>query len=131
MKILLLSLVLTFVFGAASAASARSVEQLNVAVNQQKTAARGKLKIRFLSLIEDSRCPTDTNCVWAGNARIEIKVTGRRGASKTFELNTGLEPQTINFEGYEIKLTDLNPKPATNVRINRNGYKAVLSVRKL
>ena len=132
MRQILFTLLFAFVFGAlAAAAPAQTVSQVKVRVNQQKALARQNLKIRFVTLVEDSRCPVDTNCVWAGNAKIEIRVTGRRGQTRVFELNTGAGPQSVTFAGYEIKLEDLDPRPATNVRINRNAYTATLAVRKI
>lgn len=131
MKTLVLTLVLTLAFGAVQFAGAQTGQQFRLQVNRQKSVAGGRLTVKFVSLVEDSRCPTDVNCVWAGNAKVQIKVTGRRGASKTFELNTNLEPKTVTFEGYEIKLEGLTPAPKSNIKINRNGYTATLAVRKL
>jgi len=129
MRKTILTLLLTLVFG--SFLQAQTNQKITVQINQQKTLGRNKLTIKFVSLIEDSRCPTDTKCIQAGNARIQIKVKKANGASKTFELNTNDKPQAVSFAGYTIKLTDLNPKPATNIRINRFGFKATFMVSKL
>ena len=126
----ILALLVMFAFGSLSAVAAQSSQSLKVQIKQQKKISRGNLTIHFAELIEDSRCPTDTNCIWAGNAKIQIKIRKASGAWKTFELNTGLEPQAVIFEGYEIKLFDLDPKPATNIRINRNGYTARFEIRR-
>ena len=128
MRTIFLTLILTFVFGGFVAAKAQTNQQVKVLINKQKIVTKDKLTITFVSLIEDSRCPTDTNCIWAGNAKIKIQVGRGKTAAKTFELNTNFDPQTISFAGYKIKLVDLDPKPASNIRINRNGYTATLSV---
>jgi aspartyl/asparaginyl-tRNA synthetase len=131
MKTLLFStLLLTLVFGTVLTANAQKTEQATVAVNQQKKLSRSKLKIKFIS-VEDSRCPEDVTCVWAGNAKVTIKVTNRKGESKTFDLNTSLQPQSAKFDGYEIKLGEVTPHPKSNIRINANGYNAVFIVNKL
>lgn len=44
----------------------------------------GGLTIRPLSLIEDSRCPADVVCVWAGRLRLRALVAG-----ETLELTLG------------------------------------------
>jgi len=95
-----------------------------------KSDDKRQIKNKFISVVEDSRCPTDTNFIRASNAKINIKISKGKSAAKTFELNTNLEPQIITFAGYEIKLTNLTPAPATNIRINRNGYAATLTVNK-
>jgi hypothetical protein len=121
---------LTLVFGAGLAVSAQRAQQLTVRVNRQAKHARSNLTIKFVA-VEDSRCPKDANCVWAGDAKVTIQVTGRRGASKTFDLHTNLEGKSARFDGYEITLGEVTPYPASNVRIDRNGYTARFTVRKL
>ena len=117
---------------AASFVQAEAKQPFTVKINQQKTDAKSKLTFRFVSLIEDSRCPTDVKCIQAGNAKIQIKVSkANGGAARTFELNTNSKPQTVSFSGYQIKLTDLNPKPATNIRIDRNGFMATFAITKV
>ncbi len=117
-------------FGSFNFVSARTKQQVKVLINRQKAVPGSKLTIKFASLVEDSRCPVETNCIDAGNAQIMIKVSKSNGAAQTFELNTNSAPQSVIFAGYKIKLTDLNLEPATNIRINRNGYTATLVVSK-
>jgi hypothetical protein len=127
MRKTILALFLTIVFG--SFLQAQTDQKVTVQINQQKTLTKSKLTIKFVSLIEDSRCPTDAQCIQAGNARIQIEVK-KGSASKTFEISTNPKSQAVSFGGYAINLIDLNPKPATNIRINRFGYKAIIAVRK-
>jgi len=130
MRAIFTTLILTFVFGGFVQAKPQTNQQLKLTVNQQKTVTKDRLKIKFVSVIEDSRCPTDTNCIWAGNAKVQIKVSNSKGASKTFELNMNLEPNIVSFADYEIKIINLTPQPASNIRINRNGYTATFVLRK-
>ena len=130
MKKIILTLVLTVLFSGFSHIAAQTNQQLKFRVNSQKAVAGGKLTIKFISIVEESRCPEGVNCIHAGNAKIQIKVTKRGGAAKTFELNTNFEPNGISFEGYEIKLANLEPVPKENIRINRNAYTATLVVSK-
>lgn len=125
---LLLTLILTFVFGSFQMITAQSNQQFKLQVNKQKVITKDKLKITFVSVLEDSRCPIGVDCIWAGNAKLQLKISQAKGASKTFELNTNLQPQVFTFEGYEIKIVDLTPTPKVNVRINRKSYTATVSV---
>lgn len=129
MRALFLSLFLLLGFGSLQTIEAQVNRPVKVKINQQKIVT-GRLAIRVVS-VEDSRCPIGTRCVWAGNAKVTITVTNARGAAQTFDLNTNLQPKSIRFAGYEIRLTDVNPRPANNVRINRNGYTATFSVTRL
>ena len=100
-----------------------------VQVHREKTVPGAGFKIKFVEMVEDSRCPEGTSCIWAGNARVKIAVRGR-GNATTLELNSNTQPTVIEYQGYEIKLTSLTPKPAANVRINPDKYLATFEVTK-
>lgn len=122
------ALILLFVFASVLFVQAKPASSVVVKINQQKIDRKSKLRIKFVELIEDSRCPTDVQCIQAGSARIKIEVENDKTAAKTFELETGAKAKSIAYSGYTIKLTDLNPKPASNIRIDRNGYAATFDV---
>ena len=130
MKGLILSLMVVLAFGVMPAAAAKRSETMRVQINREKRVAKSKVTIRFTELVEDSRCPTDTNCVWAGNAKIKIRVSGY-GRSLEITLDTNGPHQGAAAEGYSIKLISLTPAPRSNIRINRNGYVATFEVAKL
>lgn len=119
------------VFGSVLQTEAQTSQRVTLRVGKQKKLSRSKLTIKFVSLVEDSRCPTGTNCVWAGNAKIKVKVTSARGESKIFELNTNLGAKGDVLGGYQFNLESLTPHPAVNIRIDKNGYTATFSVQKL
>ncbi|HEX8369227.1 MAG TPA: hypothetical protein VF604_11855, partial [Pyrinomonadaceae bacterium] len=131
MKTIFLSLILMLVFGSAATAQTLRSQTLRVRVNQQKSLTRNNLTIKFVALVEDSRCPEGTRCVWAGNAQIRVKITDARGRSQVFEMNTNTGVKGASFGGYAVNLTGVEPRPAANIRINRNGYTATFSINKL
>lgn len=130
MKKIFLGLILTMIFGGAYGVSAQNVQEVTVRVKTQKSVMRDRLRIKFVA-VEDSRCPADVNCVWAGNAKVTIKVTNRNGRTETFDLNTNLNAKSVKFGGYEITLGRVTPSPRSNIRINPNGYTASFTVRKI
>ena len=130
MRGLIAGLMLILAFASIDVAGQRKGETLKVQVNKEKRFAKSKLSVRFLELVDDSRCPTDTNCVWAGNAQIKVRVT-KNGRSHSLTLDTNGPNHTVKAEGYSIKLVDLTPHPRSNIRINRNGYVATLSAEKI
>jgi len=131
MKTIFLSLILTLVFGIFMQADAKPKQQFKLLVNRQKVISGSQITVKFISVIEDARCPEGTNCIQAGNARIKVTVSKRGGESKTFEMNTNLGPKGDTFEGYAINLVNLTPTPRDNIRINRNGYTATFTVSRL
>jgi len=85
-----------------------------------------RLKIKFLSVVEDSRCPQGTQCIWAGNAKIKLRVTDH-GRSRIFDLNTAKGARTYSFRGYQIKLVKVSPTPVVNEHIRRGEYIVTLT----
>ena len=130
MKTLFLGLILVLGFGSFDAAYGQRSRTVSVRVHHEKPVARTGLRVRFVEMVEDSRCPADTNCIWAGNAKIRVRVSQNR-RSKIIELNSGMENKDARFAGYEFKLTGLTPEPRSNVRINRNGYVATIEATRL
>jgi hypothetical protein len=102
---------------------------LKVGINKE-VAGKGGLKVAFVELVEDARCPADVQCVWAGNAKIKIRVT-KNGKSKILELNTAESGTPAAYAGYSFKLKDLMPELRSNVRINRNAYEATIEMIKV
>jgi hypothetical protein len=123
MKLFLLSVFAVVLLGTVSTVSAKQVQ---VQINSE-TRISG-LRIKFIDMLEDSRCPRDTQCIWAGNAKIKIGLSNAGRSGKQVELNTGLKPQSVSYGGYEIKLIKLTPAPASNIRIRKDGYVATFSV---
>lgn len=131
MKGLIASLILVLGFVAVDAAGAyRKSESLRVQVNKEKRFAQSKLTVKFVELLEDSRCPVDTNCIWAGQARIKVRVS-KGGRSHDLTLSTMGPTQSVNVEGYAIKLVGVSPVPRSDVRIDRNAYVANFEAEKL
>ena len=58
----------------------------------QQASIRGEnLGLRFTDVLEDSRCPTEVDCVRIGQARIAVLVEGEN-TSTTVEFNTNPAP---------------------------------------
>jgi len=121
-----LIVVALIVVGGVVAANAQS-ERVSVRVAQEKPSVLGRFSVKFLSVIDDSRCPVNTTCVWAGNAKIKIQLSKGRDA-KEFELNTGIQPSTIEYKGYQIKIVSLSPKPGEMTKAMAAKHTAVFEI---
>jgi hypothetical protein len=130
MKGLIAGLMFMLAFTVVPASAARRAETVRVQINKEKKFPKAKLSVRFVELVEDSRCPTDTQCVWAGNAKIKIRVT-MNGRTHDLSLDTNGPHQAATAEGYSIKLLSLTPAPRSNIRVDRNGYVATFEAVKL
>ena len=86
--------------------------------------------ILFSKVISDSRCPTNANCIWEGEIRIELKVFAGADTLATLELSTK-HPETevvVNQHTYIIELKDVDPYPTTEKQVDPKKYIATLNV---
>lgn len=91
------------------------------------------LHVRFDSVLEDSRCPTQVECFWTGQARIAVEAWQNGGTPVTLEFNTNPAPgqneQTQTFSSYTIRLESLYPYPQTSEEsIEKDDYRANLQI---
>ena len=129
---IILALVLTFAFGGLMSAQAQPArQQQKIQINKQKKFSRSDLTIRFVEVVEDSRCPENARCVWAGNAKIKIEVKSKGAASQTIELNTNGNDKSARYNGLLIELIDVSPAKKTNAPIKKNAYVATIAVSRL
>jgi hypothetical protein len=86
------------------------------------------LEIVFRDVVEDSRCPTDVTCVWAGNGKVRLRLTLGTGSESTADLNTGLLPSRTEVGPYRITLVELSPDPVSTASIPPERYRINLLV---
>ncbi len=101
-------------------------EKFTVKFGQQVLIRSEVLTVKLDSVTDDSRCPKNSECFWAGNARIVLEVNGKSNLA----LNTYLEPKEAVFRNYHFKLVDLKPYPDATSKIKLNDYAAELIVTK-
>lgn len=121
-------LLLIFCFGAFQSIQAAPAQEVTLQVGRQTSLFRRDLTIQFVSVLNDSRCPKDVQCISAGNAKIRIKVRKDFGPWRTFDVNLYGNNSEISFRNYRIDFTDLKPDLRSNVRINRFQYRATLRI---
>jgi hypothetical protein len=100
---------------------ARLAEQFDVRVGETAYIADTRLSIRVNVVSDDSRCPRDVVCVWAGNARVSLTL---RDASNTdaVDLNSTLEPHAVTRWGHTVELVDVQPVPTAGQPIPAQEY---------
>jgi len=89
-------------------------------------------EIKFEGVKEDSRCPKHTNCVWAGQAIVQLSLAG----------SAGIEPLELTLQegkpelasktagGYIYRLEEVNPYPEAGKKIAPKDYTVRLVVEK-
>lgn len=77
------------------------------------------LRVRPLQVLEDSRCPMNARCVWAGRLIVRTRVTGG-GLDRTLDLELG-KPQPI--AGGTVALVSAAPEKMAGVEIDPRTYR--------
>lgn len=112
---------------------ARLGREFKLRSGQQVTLKREGLRIKFAAVTEDSRCPADVQCIWAGNAAVRLEISIRGGGSKSLTLNTNGGSSHVDenrYQGYKVKLVELGPYPRSDHQIAADKYVATLLVTK-
>lgn len=117
-----------------AAQTARVGREFRVKAGRGVTLDGGRLRVRFVEVESDSRCPADVDCIWAGNAQVRFEVGGRGGrGKKSLTLNTSGSPQLPNearYGRYTLKLVGLAPQTRSDDKIAPDQYTATLLVSK-
>jgi hypothetical protein len=116
-----------------SVASANPVNALidkefSLGIGQSANIDSEKLVIKFKAVLEDSRCPINALCAWAGNGKVELEVLDIDGENKTIVLNAEEEPRLALLKGHKLELVSLKPPRINGVSISPGDYRVTLSV---
>jgi hypothetical protein len=134
-KYLLLALPLIMVIlsgcaGQYSGLRASLGEKFSLAIGQSTSITGEDLKIRFVEVIGDSRCPQGVTCIWAGEASSLIEITYSGSKYQKVLTQPGLtEPPQTDFGVYEITF-DLQPYPEAGKEIKDKDYRLELQIDK-
>lgn len=105
-------------------------QEFELKIGQEANIKSERLKVKFVSVLEDSRCPKGVNCIQAGQGRVALQVTTPNKKSETVELSTDLPKQEREFGGYQVKLVSLNPYPKMDNPVKPAEYVLILNVSK-
>jgi hypothetical protein len=113
--------------GDSSGNAAELGKPFTLAIGEQASLDGGKLAVRFVSVAEDSRCPKNEQCVWAGNARVDLEVRVGSATPVSVSLDTNKGAQDAEVDGYSIALEGLAPEPVGGRGIGATEYRVTLS----
>jgi len=88
------------------------------------TVSSTPLKVRFVSVTEDSRCPSDATCVWAGEVKVRFDIEGAKSRSQ-IELREG---DSGAAGQHRLTLMKVEPPAVSGVQITPQDYRVTLKV---
>ena len=95
---------------------------------EERTVEGTILRLSFVRVVEDSRCPIDAICIWMGNGMAEVGIAAGTGPAFPLRLNTSMEPRSADWNGVRVTLLELSPKPRASETIRAEDYTVKLRV---
>lgn len=107
-------------------------EPFSTRVHQTQWLPDAHLQLTINSVLEDSRCPAQVTCAWAGRAVLGLTLL-QDGQLGYFQLST-MPPDAqkiVYFRGYAVELLEVSPYPQSpSETIPTKDYRVKLVVRK-
>jgi len=115
-------------------AAASLGQPFELAPGQPVTISETGLQVQFNAVTEDSRCPAQVQCIWAGRASVELALIAPNVAPETVTLSTCCGPDQTHYEyaGQAIDLHGVAPGPGRpGAAISDADYRAQVTVNSL
>ena len=130
LSIVVFSVVATLVACDDEPAGPKPGESFTLAVGQRVTVDTIHTSVRFLTVSGDSRCPSQVQCVWAGDGAVVLEIAPADGDAAEHTLHTNPEagPRAVILGRYELTLLQLDPYPETPGEIQLEDYRATLAL---
>jgi hypothetical protein len=103
-------------------------EPFTLKVNQTEHLESAGLDVTFVNVTEDSRCPSDVTCVWAGQVSVVVDVKAPSGSNQLTLTLTGGQSEAKAVGNYSIRLADIQPYPLSTKEILPSDYVATLQI---
>jgi hypothetical protein len=128
--------VLVFCLLAATACDEKSPVGPTIPLNQRFTLGRGEaagvetteVRVQFMAVTGDSRCPADAVCIQGGDAIVHIQLFDGSSAGIGYELHTGDSTRAAVTHGQvRIELVELQPYPFSSRTTAPDEYRATFT----
>jgi hypothetical protein len=88
-------------------------EQVELPLGKKVRVDQGALTLELVD-VQDSRCPSNVICVWAGAVVAKIEATPRGGVPQVVELSS-LSGEPVELDGHRLELVNVLPYPIEGV----------------
>lgn len=107
--------------------------QFQLKVNQTFSLESDDVKVKFLNVTADSRCPSGVTCIWQGEAKILVNIIKNNQDHGNFSLTSRDGQQNLAsqvFDGYSIEVVKVEPYPSSGKRISLSDYLVTFAISK-
>lgn len=100
-------------------------EPVQLAPGESALFQAGKLEVTFVEVISDSRCPTDTTCIWQGTVSVRLAI---RSDGKVTQHEADAS-NDVAISGYVVDILDVLPaRGPQSQRIAPADYRVTLKI---
>jgi hypothetical protein len=114
--------------GDAGIESAPGVVSFTLKTGQERFVKSAGVRIKLLEVAEDSRCPQGVNCIWAGNVRVVVRISGDGRSARSETLNSATEPRAVQVKKKYLSISKVMPPKIIDREIKPQDYIITLTV---
>lgn len=98
-------------------------------IGESVTVPESGAVVTLDDVTDDSRCPTDATCVWAGDAVVRLSVRSGAGRTGSVALHVSMPGRRVaTTAGLTLALDALEPAPTAGQTIERGHYRARIAI---
>lgn len=126
-----LALLLTVTLAACQSTSAPAPhaaslnQEIQLAPGEQAAYSQQGLSVEFVRVVDDSRCPSDVTCVWAGEIKVQLSTRIKAAEAVQHEITAG-QPATVG--DFRLIVVQVQPEPISTRPISPEEYRVTLRV---
>jgi len=109
--------------------------QFQLGINQTISFDTDNVRLTFVQVTEDSRCPVRVRCTWEGQVTVVVQVMTedrkRENISLTHRAGTHEDLATKTIGNYILKLLQVDPYPKQGDKIKNSDYRITLFISKI
>jgi hypothetical protein len=133
LTVLFILTTLSLLFGCAgtSTVNASLGKEFTLAIGKTANISGENLSIKFVDVTADSRCPSDVQCVWAGEVKVLLGITVNGSYQQVEMTQPGLvdarDGQPVGAYTYHFSV---EPYPISTKQIGKEDYRLKMTVSK-
>lgn len=113
---------------AGSLVEAAAGDTVRLGVGQALRIGATGVRVKFVGVAEDSRCPIDAICVWPGTAEVRLELSAPGEAASHVSLHSYSDPRATTYRGYSIRLLEVSPSRSADQAIPAGDYVVKLEI---
>jgi hypothetical protein len=100
-------------------------QEIQLAPAEQAAYPQQGLTVEFVRVVEDSRCPTDVECVWAGEVKVQVATRMNQAGPAQHEIKAG---EHASVGAFRVFVVNVEPVPVSTRQIPPEEYRVTLKV---